>query len=488
MELQIRKTYKIYKKSIMKKTLLFVIILSALMTDVNGQKSLESNEAIIEDSRVYIRLSGKEIYYFSKSTEEDGDASMRNPQKLILKNGNHCNIFMKWLNPLRYKIVWEDSVYLDSRDVAIGKFIKLLSSQFTSLKTDKDTSILEGEGAILKRSNHVSEPSEKNDQEKSRDKLEKDINNLYNAIRKHNKSNKINERYKELVYENDPNRAANCAGKIIMGIDLGDDYSDIIQLKNTVKKTVIDEKTSFINTRELIIIENYLAEIEAQIEREKLLQEKLIGFAKIVQQSLGRESIGDKTKGYYFLRNIDFENGRVFQTSFAIYEYSYDEKTNEFNKKDKISSSQILFQKYDCIGVFVSTGIFYSNTSIKKYGIANGSDGRFTVAEDNIRKNSPVTAVFLNLSYDIGSSYLLPLIQLGMDPTKKPPFLLLGVGFAIPSAHFALSGGALWTWDPILNKFAVGQSVPSDLELEKDIKYDFDVSPKGWYLGLQYNW
>lgn len=70
---------------------------------------------------------------------------------------------------------------------------------------------------------------------------------------------------------------------------------------------------------------------------------------------------------------------------------------------------------------------------------------------------------------------------------KKRPFLLLGGGFSIPSARIALSGGPIWTWNPSLDKLSVGQTISSTTDLENDIEYKFDIEPKGWYLGIQYN-
>ena len=65
--------------------------------------------------------------------------------------------------------------------------------------------------------------------------------------------------------------------------------------------------------------------------------------------------------------------------------------------------------------------------------------------------------------------------------------MLLGGGFSVPAGRIALSAGGIWTWDQKLNKLAEGQKITKTTELEADFKYSFDMSPKGWYIGIQYN-
>jgi hypothetical protein len=93
--------------------------------------------------------------------------------------------------------------------------------------------------------------------------------------------------------------------------------------------------------------------------------------------------------------------------------------------------------------------------------------------------------VFFNLVFNIGSKHFAPTLQLGLDPTKKRPFFLVGTGFCIPSKQLAFSFGPLWTWDPTLDKLSVGQQVTNSTALENDIRYRFAEKPKGWYFGLQ---
>src|SRR5690606_11825787 len=57
-----------------------------------------------------------------------------------------CNIYLKWINPLKYKLTWKDSTYIDERDKAINDFINLLVAQFgtpvTSLNNEESKSLI----------------------------------------------------------------------------------------------------------------------------------------------------------------------------------------------------------------------------------------------------------------------------------------------------------------------------------------------------------
>ncbi len=66
--------------------------------------------------------------------------------------------------------------------------------------------------------------------------------------------------------------------------------------------------------------------------------------------------------------------------------------------------------------------------------------------------------------------------------------MLLGGGVFIPASKFAISGGAVFTWQQSLKTLKVGDSVKSTTDLQNDIEYGlFDIRSKGWYLGILYN-
>ena len=121
------------------------------------------------------------------------------------------------------------------------------------------------------------------------------------------------------------------------------------------------------------------------------------------------------------------------------------------------------------------------------YGTEINDAGELLVVEDNIDKNTLLVGLFLNLNIDIGSRYLHPLIQIGVDPTKDKPYLLFGGGFEIYKSTLSITGGPIWTWEENLDLLKVGDQITSENVLKEDVKYKFQTKPRGFYLGLNIN-
>jgi hypothetical protein len=116
----------------MKKLMLLPIIVLGINLNLPGQKALDFHGEKIKDSRIYLMLSGNEIEYFTLSGTEDSKTRIKTNQVFTLKDGNYCNIYMRWLNPLKYRTTWKDSVSVDDRDKAVKDFVDLLTHQFGS--------------------------------------------------------------------------------------------------------------------------------------------------------------------------------------------------------------------------------------------------------------------------------------------------------------------------------------------------------------------
>src|SRR5690606_4204682 len=86
------------------------------------------------------------IEYFTSDQTADSKKSINGKMTFSLKNDNSCNIYLKWINPLKYKLTWKDSTYIDERDKAINDFINLLVAQFgtpvTSLNNEESKSLI----------------------------------------------------------------------------------------------------------------------------------------------------------------------------------------------------------------------------------------------------------------------------------------------------------------------------------------------------------
>ncbi len=328
-------------------------------------------------------------------------------------------------------------------------------------------------------------------------KINQDFNLVTDSLKKLdslvtiNISNKVDLIFSELLSLNDPTKVLTTSTEKEFQIkNIESIYNEIESLQKFITKTLSDmtiTEDALYNSYTKTVISKFIDQSTVLLTSNKNLTTKLKPVLEVVKNSVNDESSNAATKGFYRTRSVSFEDGKKLQTALTITEFEYKKETKEFSKKSEVLKKSLTFQKYNFFAISVSTGLFYSNTTLKGYGVSNNTGGQFTVTEDDITKSSPVTAVFLNFNFGVGSRYFAPLTQIGIDPTKKRPFLLWGGGFSIPAARIAFSGGPIWTWDASLDKLAVGQTISSTTDLEKDIQYKFDIKPKGWYFGIQYN-
>lgn len=459
-----------------------------------------------EKKNQVIYLSLNENNELLSSVDDNGDVidAARNTKG----KDNQINLYIKWINPLKYKLSWKDSTLTDERDKAIAEFINLLVGQFGSTVSslnvpianftntddkakseeikaidfkDKDLLLL----LIQLRSN---QSRLKPDEISTLNEFFEKLKNLDNLVSK-DVSAQSTEIYsnlysfKDINDYNDKDKGFSKQLKSVSNLE-----GDLTNIES-IRKEIADKLKGISIGDEMLksyfgaILTSYLEKSLTKFNSDKKIIEKLKPILKIVENSTSNES--SKQKGYYKIRSVEFDNGEKLETVLTISEYEFKKESSDFSEKGDLLNQKFEFRKYDIFDVSVSTGIFYGNTTLKGFGVAN--DGtNFTVTEDNINKNTAVTAVFLNFNFKT-SRYFSPLLQLGIDPTKKRPFMLLGTGFSIPVARIAISGGPIWTWNQSLDKLSVGQTITSTTDLDKDINYKFDVAPKGWYIGIQYN-
>jgi hypothetical protein len=494
----------------MKKLMLLPIIVLGICLNLSGQKALYFHCEKINDSRIYLILNGDEIEYFTQSKTEDGKTKMRTNQEFTLKDGNYCNIYMRWLNPLRYNITWKDSLYLDERDKSVKDFVDLLTFQFGTSVTSLGQK--GGDFSTLKQQPmyfQIPDPGFRNLDltnlfvhlnsfisyltEEDR-KMLNELLPILLALDKANDRNickEVDSVFEGLFAVTDPDTARIMADSCRKNIAEYENYfkDGIVRLSNLVIEKMKEHELQdpLLKSLTTLSINKFLIEVNTSYINNKKLVNKLNPVVEIIEGSVSDRSINPGTGDFFRIKNLSFEPGEKFETALTLSEFRYESETKEFIKEKNITERKMTFSMYDPVIITVSTGIFYSKATLKGYGIATGSAGEMTVTEDDITKNNPVTAVFLNFNFGKGSRYFVPLTQIGIDPTKKRPFLLMGAGFSIPVAKIAFSAGPVWTWNPSLDKLSVGQSIVSTTALENDIKYEFDVQPKGWYLGIQYN-
>ena len=498
-----------------KKTISAIVVCFLLVLSGFAQRATSFEDEIVKDGQIYLIYDDNTLEYFTREKTPNGRATIQDSITLSLKDDNACNIYLKWINPLKYRLIWKEVTYSDERDQAINDFISKLVSQFGSAVTSLNKK------DISSRSEQAT--NQANMQDIKGLKIPKDgfininLNLLYLQLRSNrdtlsdteiNNINKLTYSLIELDYLNSLNisKDVDSIFKDLLEINNPDDVqttidskrSDIEKLKDifnaieslqksltkTLSELTIRDK--LLNSSVKSVVGNFIGETKVTLINNKNLTSKLDPVIKIVENSVKDESEIDNLKGYFRTRNVSFEEGKKLETSLSVAEYEYNNDTKEFTRKKEMLNNKLIFQKYDFVSVSVSAGLFFSNSTLKGFGVSGTSTGQFTVSEDDISENKPVAALFMNFSFG-RSRYLSPIVQLGIDPTKKRPFLLAGIGIMIPSGRFAISGGPLWTWNPELDKLTVGQTISSTTALDKDIDYKFSMEPKGWYLGIQYN-
>jgi hypothetical protein len=474
---------------------------------------LSGQDDFIKSKSIYLNFGNGQMNYFTDKNFDD-QVALKKKHQLSLKY-NYSNLYINWLNPLRYKITWKDSTYTDDRDQAVNSFIGLLANQFGSpltglSKSDPAKSLPAGIPAIggtplaKPKSGNVNSLdllqlylSIQNDITFGHKITEPELVTINSLLDKLfvldelsiiNVSDSVEKAFIRLYSissHKEVERQCKSERDRMNDIDIAGDVNKLqVMITDLAEKIKVGSDKileAFIKKSAIFITSS----ISTESKKNHVLISNLESVIVMVESSI-QERESQSQGGFFFIRSISFDPGKVLETELTITEYEYSSGKMEFSKKSDIYQSVINFRKSDFVIVAVSAGIFYSQATLKGFGVT-AINNQLSVTEDDIQENTPVAATFLNLCFNLDSRYFSPLIQLGIDPTKKYPYLLAGIGFSIPAARFSLSGGPLWTWDASLNKLSVGGFVSSTTELEKDVKYKFDVRPKGWYLGLQYN-
>ena len=507
----------------MKRKIFTILIVLISISSYSQIKNYE----VIKDKSIYlypkIETNDKISLYFFSNNETDMEP-LSNKDNIGLKKG-YTNIYIKWLNPLKYEISWKDSIIIDSRDKNISSFINLLTAQFgndiTNLNKEDSTNIRKAiennntkinEGSAISNDNPPLFKEFKNGGYNSTLLLElyfkliegynkmeeKDIFNInqilvelenLDTLHIRNIKNEVSDKFFDLYNETEPAKIK----ELLKNIDINDwedhfkKVDESIDNINKFLKNDIITSSVIDNLYAKNKIREFLNETINKNNKDKELVNSFVIQKDKIEKSISDLIIKDG-KSYLLLRNINLQEGKALNTSITINENSLDKTNVKLSTKNEVYKSKMNFLKHDLIYPFVSTGVFYSNTTIRGYGIGSDNSGNLIVVEDDIIKNSPVVGLFLNFQFTQSSRYLTPIVQLGIDPTKKRPFLLAGGGISIPSAKFAITGGAIWTWTPSLTELSVGDKVESTLKLEEDVTYKFNaIDNVGFYIGIQYN-
>ena len=450
---------------------------------------------IEKNDNIYLTIN-KNVEYIVKNIEyKDNIIPLTKNHTFNIKR-NSIDIYLNWINPLQYKLVLQDSII---NDISVEKVKKFFTEDIAGLAGGSSFIA----PASVRGSGIINDCTQIN----GSDIVSQMIPEFYNAL------------------------SASFAGdKVLCDVWIATSHTMVIDL-STSEKELIKNITDIYKATTV-----YKATVEIK-NAEKILanfakeQNKIIAKLYDLEQKINKltsanqSALKTKLTDYSVSQNKIFTNIKRLIELLKLYviqvKTSLEKESNDFNNhfrvktitlpksksvkltiklserelKDDLTLNdqavsktlKLLIQKYDFITPKIGTGIFYSSASLNGFGVTTNNQDELIVTKNDIEKNTAVTGVFLSLNFDIGSQFLEPLIQIGVDPTKEKPYLLLGGGISIPVSNFSISGGPVWTWEAKLSSLNVDDTVISTSVLEEDISYKFQTAPRGFYLGLNYS-
>ena len=68
---------------------------------VNAQEALSIQGKKIKDGAIYLTFDGKSLEYFTPDKSAESKKNVSETMIFSLKEDNSCNIYWKWVNPLK---------------------------------------------------------------------------------------------------------------------------------------------------------------------------------------------------------------------------------------------------------------------------------------------------------------------------------------------------------------------------------------------------
>lgn len=466
----------------MKKKMFFILVF-LIPAILFSQIKIKSNQPL------YLELQNGKI----KVSYEKADKI-----KYTSNKDNQTQVYFKWINPLKYKLIWKDSTYSDKKDSIILSFqnaiLSLINLKPTEIKTkggsEDDLKKMGKLGKAVKDNNLAILQFQLSNCCANLDSNDLIIvSNFFNEVRNIEKTiinsdikDAAQKQFSNLLKMDKFNEVSFNSSKEILS-DLKDNANYNNDTLNT-KKTLLTNRIFKDKNLEIILnfaYNTFLEKVQDKINKDNDILDNLKQVTKIFEDSRQYNSLSSE---YFLVKDISFKDGEVLLSQLTIEERSYNNDMKLIKGKKELDKATFQFQKYSNFNLYSSAGIFYSNKLIDGFKVGS-ENNTLKVEEDNIKGGKPLSATFINLEYQFEESFA-PSLQIGIDPTKKRPFLLVGGGLSFPKYKFSLTGGACWTWKQNLKTLTLGQTISSTSELDNDIQYKFDKVP-GYYLGIQYN-
>lgn len=484
--------------------------------------SFQGRAETISNNTLYIRLSesNKKLSY-SGSGVDDGMTSIRDSILFNVKGGEYCNVYVNWLNPLKYKIQWTDSTFQEKSAKASEEFVSTIMGKFGAPTPEAikaiEVALIDFQSTFNRISHQKSAISEIGPNEFQTPEL----NLLWYLLGKESApssdeskilagqlrskllildahiSSDIKSQIRSRIYEAFSVKTPKDASEYLKSQNTYLDELAIVDQKDKEEvafiRRVLNDNSAAFSGRELkpyfkATLNDFLNRFEKKVSEDNGLIKEFSIKLSLIENSLSTEnaSFAPESGSYFISHEIVIPKLKVTRTTLVIQELAYNPKDGTTTVAKDTYKAILYFKERDWFKTSVSGGFAYSSVSIRAFGVAASENGKFRITEENTDKAVPLTAIFMNTNLKL-SPYFSPLIQLGLSPARYP-FFLIGGGFLIPAySNFGVSFGGVWTWTQVTSKLTVGQEISSTTELESDLKHSFNMHPKGWYLGIQYH-
>ncbi|MGL1902528.1 MAG: hypothetical protein OCC49_10360 [Fibrobacterales bacterium] len=465
--------------------------------------------------KLYLSVVNKQIKYVLDLKDADSQKTMKANHEFALKSGNECNIFIKWMNPLKYQIKWQDKAFENKNSKVIKEFMNKLSlpgvpklnTEFVA--TTKNSESISQDPSInekhlnytntnlvmLQILNGLHDAKTKTD----KDNKSKQINNLVKEVQRidsltsidyHNIVNQFTKKLFNITNRELVRGSIDTIKKSLNRYTHQFDTAYILlaQLGHKLPQKDTTDENNSLNVLVSSSFVNFKYSVLQKISDFKGLTKGLSSIIDIMEKSLVPKSEENAPNDFVFVRALDFESNENLDVSLTITLFEYNEKDIAFKERETIAQNTMIFSPYDFFNFKVASGAFYSNTTITKYGYKQNGTGQYIITDENIERGQPSVAMFMNMGVDLlYSQYVVPCLQIGIDPIQTHPFLLTGFGVTFEQIGVTVSWGGTWIFEPKLKSLNVGDVITETTQLDKDLQYDYMSTPKGWYFAVVYN-
>ena len=501
---------------------LFAFILG--LFQLNGQE-----KQLIDADALHIIYDNSQFNYLIDKDEKE-DFPLSNLDEFLIR-GRNLNVYMEWLNPLKYEVDYKDTIQVDPSGKEVVDFLNILlgnlgtslpnlsntygtTKQLLQTQLDKipiQSSLRRGAVTKLKvpdeirslvamelifemHSQLVSDTTIKLDQE-----LVSVFNSFFDNLTKSDsllfveKSTSIKLCIHSLFHTRNKEEVENAIKQTSVVIE------ELTKYQNEVARVKKDLDTGLgeLKKEDLGLLNYYIpiklsAHFNQIKDKSQLYESKaqrLKDLIKILEDSVkeARKEAGNEEKMFRKIGQVQLGIGKVSELSFNVNENSLSSDSMEI-KSNRSSSTKLILKRRRVVVPTVSAGVMYKfNESVNNFSTAPNSENQLMVVNDTVTNSGLTTALFLNLMFfpdrDVAGYF-----QIGVDPAGSNSNILLGIGgsFIVDKKRFGISFGSTFSTRQELSTLSVGSIVSSPLELEKDIQKPKALF-KQWYMGLQYN-